>query len=112
MSQLPLIVKKVWGREIWLVNIDEYCCKLLDVHKGACGSLHYHIKKRETFMIAIGKVRLELGQQVFTMKAGPKTITIPPGVPHRFKGLKQSSILEISTHHEDSDVVRLEESRA
>ena len=49
MSQLPLIVKKVWGREIWLVNEVEYCCKMLEVKKGASGSLHYHVVKKETF---------------------------------------------------------------
>ena len=107
----PKVVPKVWGREIWIVNIDEYCCKLLDVNKGASGSLHYHKEKKETFMIAIGKIQLEVDKQVFTMKAGPKTITILPGTPHRFKALKTSSILEVSTHHREDDVVRIEESK-
>ena len=111
MSEFPIVVPKVWGKEIWLVNLEEYCCKLLDVNKGACGSLHYHKEKKETFMVAIGKIRLELGDQVLTMKAGPKMVTILPGVQHRFKALKSSSILEVSTHHRDEDVVRLEVSK-
>lgn len=112
MSQFPLIAPKVWGREIWLVNEGEYCCKLLEVRKGASGSLHYHITKKETFLIAIGKIRLEYDGSTMTLKAGPKVVTILPGKPHRFKALKNSAILEISTHHKDSDVIRMEASKA
>ena len=111
MSEFPVIVPKAWGREIWLANEDEYCCKMLEVNKGASGSLHYHIEKKETFLIAIGKIRLECDGTVVTLKAGPKVVTILPGQPHRFKGLKASVIMEISTHHKDSDVVRLAESK-
>ena len=111
MSQFPIIVSKVWGREIWLVNEGEYCCKMLEVNKGASGSLHYHVVKKETFLIASGKIRLECDGTVMTLKAGPKVVTILPGQPHRFKGLKESVIMEISTHHQDSDVVRIEPSK-
>lgn len=112
MCQLPLIVPKVWGREIWLVNETEYCAKLLEINKGASGSLHYHLIKKETFMVATGKIRLEYGKAVVIMRAGPETVTILPGTPHRFTGLKSSSILEVSTHHDDNDIVRIEGSRA
>lgn len=112
MGALPVIVSKVWGREIWLVNEPEYCCKMLEINKGASGSLHYHPVKKETFIVANGKIRLEYGQNVATMMAGPTAITLLPGTPHRFKALKDSAILEVSTHHDDQDVVRLEESRA
>ena len=112
MSQFPLIVDKVWGREIWLVNETEYCSKLLEINKGASSSLHYHPRKKETFMVATGKIRLEHGKAVDVMRAGPKVVTILPGTPHRFKALKQSSLLETSTHHDDEDTVTIEESKA
>lgn len=37
-------------------------------------------------------------------------IRIVPGVSHRFSGLEDSVIIESSTHHEDSDSYREEES--
>ena len=104
------VVPKVWGREIWLVNEPEYCCKLLEINKGASGSLHYHSLKKETFILAQGKIKLEYGDKTVKLSVG--YITIPPELPHRFTGLKQSAILEISTHHDDTDVVRIEESKA
>ena len=63
-------------------------------------------------MIASGKIKLECNGNAMTLKAGPRVVTILPGQPHRFKGLKDSVIMEISTYHSDSDVVRLEESKA
>ena len=85
---------------------------MLRVNKGACGSLHYHPAKKETFILGVGKIELRYGDKMIRMMAGPKAITILPGVPHRFKALKQSVIIEVSTHHEDEDVVRLEVSKA
>ncbi len=94
------------------MNEPEYCLKMLEVKQGASGSLHYHPTKKETFLVASGKIRLEYGKEILTLKAGPKAVTILPGMPHRFKGLKDSTIMEVSTHHENSDVVRIEASRA
>lgn len=110
-SALPLIVPKVWGREIWLVNEPEYCFKMLEVKKGASGSLHYHPVKKETFVIAEGKIRLEYGGKKATLKSGPMAVTIGPGIQHRITGLKTSVVFEVSTHHDDEDVVRIEESK-
>ena len=112
MPGFPLIVPKVWGKEIWLVNEPEYCLKMLEIKKGASGSLHYHPVKKESFIVANGKIRLEYGDKVETLKAGPQAIAILPGTPHRFKALKESAILEVSTYHDDQDVVRLEQSKA
>lgn len=107
----PKIVKKVWGEEIWLINESEYCFKILNLNKGSAGSLHYHPKKKETFIVIGGKVKIEYDNKVYKLKAGTKPLTIYPNTPHRFTGLKESRILEISTHHDDADVVRIEESR-
>mgnify|MGYP001597679320 CR=1 FL=1 len=111
-ATFPKRVPKVWGEEVWLVNEPEYCCKMLYLNKGASGSLHYHLVKKETFIVGVGKVELEIAGKRAKLTAGPGAITILPGQPHRFKALKQSVIIEVSTHHEDKDVVRLEESRA
>ncbi|MCK9458478.1 MAG: cupin domain-containing protein [Proteobacteria bacterium] len=102
------LVEKVWGNEVWLVN-REYCGKFLNLKKGFKCSLHCHHIKDETFIIMDGKVLMEVDGQIRTM--GPMDIqTIEPHQKHRFTGLEDSKILEISTHHEDSDSYREEES--
>jgi len=99
-------VNKVWGREKWIVNCPDYCGKLLLVHKGASSSLHYHPKKKETFYVLEGKARLTVGN-----KEVSTPITIEPNTPHRFYGITDTVILEVSTFHSDDDVVRMEESQ-
>ena len=106
------VVEKVWGREIWLVNEPEYCCKLLKLNKGASGSLHYHRLKKETFIIRKGKVTVELDALHLILDEGDPPYTILPGQVHRMTGLEDSIILEVSTYHDDDDVVRLEASKA
>ena len=109
-------VEKVWGKEVIIANEPEYCGKLLYVNKGASGSLHYHPKKKETFHLLKGRINLEYKSDVsfcFRMPGlCPVPLTIPAGTPHRFTAVLDSIILEISTHHDDEDVVRIEESRA
>ncbi len=104
------IVKKVWGYEKWLENNDSYCSKILGLNKGFQCSLHYHKNKDEMFLVLKGKVRMEVGDSVSEMLPG-SFVRIFQGVKHRFGGLDESEILEISTHHEESDSYRLEESR-
>ncbi len=111
MQELSVIVKKLWGQETWLVNEPEYCCKILDINKGASGSLHYHPIKKETFIVIKGEIQLEHNGREQILFADSEAITIQPGTPHRFRALQSSSILEISTHHDDNDIIRLEESK-
>jgi rfaE bifunctional protein kinase chain/domain len=105
------IVSKVWGYEKWLENNEKYCCKILSVNKGYQCSLHYHKNKDETFVVTAGHIRLELGDQIIHLRAG-SYVRVLPGTPHRFTGMEDSLIMEVSTHHEDSDSYRIEESRA
>ena len=116
-------VPKLWGTEIWLVNNDQYCAKFLIINPGYQCSLHMHPVKKETFFVMTGDVVLETGykndagkvigttQEV--LNAGDSR-TILPGEYHRFKSAtpEQAVILEISTTHDDADVVRLEDSRS
>tara|TARA_Y100000310_G_scaffold302941_1_gene340803 strand:- start:6225 stop:6986 length:762 start_codon:yes stop_codon:yes gene_type:complete len=99
-------VDKTWGEEIWLVNNDLYGGKLLVLQKGALSSYHCHLKKTETFMALEGYVRLvvEGKEHLLTPFTRPKTIE--PGEYHSFKGISESVIIEISTPHDDADVVR------
>ena len=109
--------EKVWGTELWLVNNKEYCGKLLALKKGCVCSYHYHPTKKETFYVLMGKIKLTVNDIDYIMAnkylevKGSSPRTINPGVKHKFEGLTNALILEISTHHEDSDCVRLTESK-
>ena len=100
-------VPKVWGEEIWMANTDLYCGKKLILKKGKKCSLHYHKIKDETFYIDEGKVLMQINDETKIMVPG-EAILIKPHTKHRFTGLKDSIIIEISTHHEDSDSYRIE----
>lgn len=104
------IVPKVWGYEKWIENNDRYCGKILALNKGYQCSLHYHKNKDETFLILKGLVKMEVENDVSVMPVG-SFVRLLPGTKHRFSGLEDSEILEISTHHEDGDSYRLEDSK-
>jgi len=99
-------VEKSWGHEKWLVNNDLYCGKILFVKKNHRCSIHYHKVKDETFYVLNGEIKLELFGDIITLKEGD-CYRLPPNSVHRFTAVKDASILEISTHHEDSDSYRL-----
>jgi D-lyxose ketol-isomerase len=118
-------VKKIWGSETWLENNDKYCAKILHLQSGYQCSLHYHNVKDETFIVLEGGVFLEtypvpeayvnegIGHcKIWTLYEGDKH-RLKPKTPHRFWPTcwKGAIILEVSTKHDDADVVRLEESK-
>ncbi len=103
------IVPKLWGHEKWLENNDQYCSKQLVLNKGYQCSLHYHKIKDEMFLVTKGYVRMEVGEEIMYMKPG-SFVRIHPGTPHRFRGLEDSEILEISTTHMEEDSYRIEPS--
>lgn len=103
-------VPKLWGYEKWLENNEKYCSKILFLRKGYQCSLHYHKVKDETFLVTKGHVRMEVGKRVLHMREG-SFVRITPGTLHRFRGIEDSEILEISTHHREEDSYRLEKSK-
>lgn len=100
-------VKKEWGKEIWIANNNLYCGKKLILEKGKRVSLHKHKEKDETFYIDSGRVFMEVGDKSWIMEKG-EIVRILPETLHRFTGIKDSVIIEISTHHEDNDSYREE----
>ena len=107
ISKMIKKVDKIWGSEEWIVNTKDYCGKILNLKKGFRGSIHYHKNKHETFYLLEGKVLLELGDELKKkiLSVGDSVI-LEPGTKHRFTPLKDSKIIEFSTHHEDSDTYR------
>jgi len=115
-------VDKVWGQEVWLVNNERYCAKLLHVNAGWQCSLHMHPIKKETFIVLDGGVCLEVAQS--NIDSAPlitkqiqlisgDSYTLEPNTFHRFFSYtdQPAVILEISSTHSDDDVIRLEDSR-
>lgn len=100
-------VEKIWGEEIWLVNNEKYCGKKLILKRGKRCSFHYHKIKDETFYLESGKILIEIGNETKIMDSG-EVIKISPGIKHRFSGLKDSVIVEISTSHDEEDSYRVE----
>jgi mannose-6-phosphate isomerase-like protein (cupin superfamily) len=111
------VIKK-WGSEVWLVNNDQYCAKLLTVVPEHQCSLHFHKIKKESFYISSGQLDLMLydwgTSEVHHVILNPGDVyTIDPMQAHSFKTLLKEpcSFLEISTHHEDEDSYRLSPSK-
>lgn len=110
LTQVP----KEWGREEIIVNEPEYCAKRLVISPGKKCSLHFHEIKKETFHVEQGIVRLEqyfgdIAEKDELLLPG-ESRTIYPRTRHRFSSKLGATILEISKHHDDSDVTRLEPS--
>ena len=112
------IVEKKWGREIIFANYGRenvnYCGKLLIHDKaGSLGSMHFHMKKHETFYVQKGSFRIwwidtsnaKLNNHI--IKEGDSWVN-EPGQTHQIEALEDGSILfEASTFHEDSDSYRV-----
>lgn len=105
-------VIKGWGKEIWLVNNNKYCGKILKFNAGAKFSMHYHVDKEETFYILDGHLKLKYfdlsnaEEKIQDLYSGD-IVDIPQFNPHKVEAIEQSTIIEISTHHEDSDSYRI-----
>jgi len=120
------IVSKTWGMEIWFVNNEHYCGKRLIFAEDHRCSVHWHKEKHETFLVDRGRVVVEtfkmtipvitkdasasvsmmLPEMAYILEVG-QTMEIPQGIPHRITAIGgNASIIEFSTHHEDSDSYR------
>ena len=106
----PMRVEKAWGHELILVNNELYCAKLLILKPNWQCSLHYHSQKDETFYLLKGQCTLEFGNSQRILHPGDQQ-RIAPATKHRFSTTSGATILEVSTHHSDSDVTRLEPSK-
>lgn len=103
---------KGWGEEVWIINNDKYCGKLLKFNKGAKFSNHYHILKEETWYVLEGKLELRhydlsnADEKVDRLMAG-SVAHIPPSTPHQLIALESSIIVEVSTPHDEADSYRI-----
>lgn len=102
---------KVWGKEFWIVNNQDYCGKVLVLNQQYRCSMHYHKIKKETFFVASGYVLLEYDPAQRIILTPGMSITIKPFQRHRFTGLAPvSEIIEFSSQHFEDDSYREEPS--
>ena len=112
-KKLPVeIVKKGWGKEVIFVNNDEYCGKLLCFEKDKKFSMHYHIKKKETWYVSKGRfiliwVETDTGTTHTEYLEVGDVITNERGEPHQLIALEDSEVFEVSTKHYDEDSFRM-----
>lgn len=103
-------IDKFWGNELVVENNSKYCCKLLNLKKGYKCSFHFHKIKDETFFVLKGDIILILDKVKLNLKNG-QYIRVLPYTKHSFIGLRDSQILEISTHHLENDSYRTSKSK-
>ena len=107
-------VEKIWGYELWIHNDEEYCGKLLVFEKKMANfSMHYHLKKKETWYIQQGSfqfnwIDVEDGQHDSRIIKVGDSVLINRGLPHQLIALEDNStIFEVSTEHFDEDSYRI-----
>ena len=105
-------VKKGWGHEIWMVNNDKYCGKILHFDSEAKFSMHYHLNKDETWYVQKGEfifryINGDTAEVVESILKENDTIRIPPGLPHQLETKMGGDIIEISTQHFEEDSIRV-----
>ena len=107
------IHKKAWGHELWIINNELYCGKLLVFKKDKSFSMHYHLLKDEAWYISKGKVLYqyidtETAEKLSVEVTEGDCIHLMPGQPHQMLALEEGScIFEVSTQHFDSDSYRV-----
>lgn len=115
---------KSWGSEIWVVNNEKYCGKVLRINASKHCSFHYHKVKEETLTVVSGQVLLLYADQseatTLAVNDVPAEVAVLsrvlhpgqawhvlPGHVHQFFALEDSVIFETSTHHLDDDCYRI-----
>ena len=105
--------EKAWGHELWIINNEHYCGKLLVFKKNGSFSMHYHLLKDEAWYISKGKfeykyIDTETSKEHSLPVSEGDCIRLLSGQPHQMKALTEgATIFEVSTQHFDSDSYRV-----
>ena len=105
--------QKAWGHELWVINNEKYCGKLLVFKEGKSFSMHYHLLKDEAWYISKGEfqytyIDTETSKHIKVIVKEGDCIHLMPGQPHQMLAIEEGScIFEVSTQHFDSDSYRV-----
>ena len=100
-------VEKYWGDVKNLFENDQYSVKRIFMRKGTQSSMEYHIKKKESYYIESGK--LKVGTRIGRAKNTSLILNpgdvfhIPIGFMHMRIALEDTVIIEFSTLDDDGD---------
>lgn len=107
-------IEKGWGYELIFASYDNYCGKLLVFPKeGKSGSMHFHAKKQESWLIQQGsfllrKIDTKTAAITETVLSKGDTVTHFQNEPHQVTALQDDSIIiEVSTHDDPDDSYRV-----
>lgn len=112
-QKLNEVHPKGWGHELWIVNNEKYCGKLLFFKKDKRCSWHFHKIKDETFYLQSGKLQVHYGNDIDLNKSSIKIMNpgdsmhIYPGLCHQMIALEDSELFEFSTQHFEDDSYRI-----
>jgi len=95
-------IEKPWGWEIhWTPDGKPYAGKILHIKKGARLSLQKHDQKQESWFLRNGRAKLnwdnEKGKLIETELEKGKGYSCQIGQRHRFIGITDCDIIEVST---------------
>ena len=89
--------------EYWIVNIPQYCGKILVQKAGTTCPAHSHKKKHETFLVWQGRVRMVVDGEPVEMKPGD-VLVMEQGRVHEFTALGEDAVIfEFSGQHFEDD---------
>lgn len=102
-------VEKPWGHEEIWAETEDYLGKLLFIRAGHRLSLQHHQVKDETIRVSEGCLEVLLeddnGELVTWILEPGDSLRVRPQRKHRFKGITDCFVYEVSTAYPD-DVVR------
>jgi mannose-6-phosphate isomerase-like protein (cupin superfamily) len=105
---------KGWGKEIWIVNNNKYCGKILEFNNMKKFSMHYHYNKDETWYVLSGDFTFRYidgtnANVISRSLSIGDVIRILPGCCHQLECTSDTGgkILEISTQHFEEDSYRV-----
>jgi mannose-6-phosphate isomerase-like protein (cupin superfamily) len=89
--------------EYWVVNIPQYCGKILVQKAGTTCPAHSHRKKHETFLVWQGRVRMVVDGEPVEMRPGD-VLVMERGRVHEFTALGEDAVIfEFSGQHLEDD---------
>ncbi len=103
-----MMVKKPWGEEYIICEINNSATWHLKILSKKKTSLHCHPKKKTGFILIDGKVEVMVGFYEKKILKAPDKLMIRPGLFHSTKSLSRegSIVLEIETPIDKGDLVR------
>lgn len=113
MTQLNGKVEKGWGYElIWATN-ELYTGKLMKFNRGAKFSMHFHVKKDESWYVLSGRfivrvIKTETADQFEEMLHEGDIWRNKPLAIHQLECLEEGIIIEVSTPDSVEDNYRVE----